>query len=152
MSNGMGYILLLVVHGVCLRLDIQWHGGAGWHWWFMGYEDWCPMAWGCRLTLVVHGVCLRVDVQWHGGAGCRGWLTLVVHGYARGLMSVVKFTHSILGLYPGVASSLVFRVFLGTLPGDSSWKTQEGSTEHFPRWLVFSDGRWTVTGQYLRPA
>ena len=53
---------------------------------------------------------------------------------------------------PGVASSLVSRGFLGTLPGDSSWKTEEGSTEHFPRWLVFSDGRWTVTGQYLRPA
>ena len=41
--------------------------------------------------------------------------------------NVVKFTHSILGLYPGVASSLVSRGFLGTLPGDSSWKTEEGS-------------------------
>ena len=70
----------------------------------------------------------------------------------RPVPNVVKITYSILGLYPGVASSLVSRVFLGTLPGDSSWKTEEGSTEHFPRWLVFSGGRWTVTGQYLCPA
>ena len=63
-----------------------------------------------------------------------------------------EIQYSILGLYPGVASSLVSRGFLGTLPGDSSWKTEEGSTEHFPRWLVFSGGRWTVTGQYLFPA
>ena len=42
------------------------------------------------------------------------------------LASVVKFS-TILGLYPGVASSLVSRGFLGTLPGDSSWKTEEGS-------------------------
>ena len=67
------------------------------------------------------------------------------------VLTVVKFTHSILGLYPGVASSLVSRGVLGTLPGDSSWKTEEGSTEHFPRWLVFRDGRWTVTGQCLFP-
>ena len=63
-----------------------------------------------------------------------------------------EIQYYILGLYPGVASSLVSRGFLGTLPGDSSWKTEEGSTEHFPRWLVFSGGRWTVTGQYLCPA
>ena len=38
-----------------------------------------------------------------------------------------EIQYSILGLYPGVASSLVSRGFLGTLPGDSSWKTEEGS-------------------------
>ena len=38
-----------------------------------------------------------------------------------------EIQYSTLGLYPGVASSLVSRGFLGTLPGDSSWKTEEGS-------------------------
>ena len=58
-------------------------------------------------------------------------------------------------LYEGfnaIASSLVSRGLLGTLPGDSSWKSEEGSTEHFPRWLVFSDGQWTVTGLCPLPA
>ena len=45
----------------------------------------------------------------------------------RPVPNVVKITHSILGLYPGVASSLVSRGVLGTLPGDSSWKIEEGS-------------------------
>ena len=45
----------------------------------------------------------------------------------RPVPNVVKITHYTLGLYPGVASSLVSRGFLGTLPGDSSWKTEEGS-------------------------
>ena len=38
------------------------------------------------------------------------------------------------------------------LETDGSWNTEEGSSGHFPRWFVFSDGRWTVTGQWSLPA